>query len=324
MTNTQESASVLVVHCVDAEGPLGGDARRLEDGSPEFYDNWDDIRASLAHLTSLDFRTALRDSEHGLYRYTWFPLDFTGFKTNPKNRDTTPHAVYDLLHSLPTQLDEFGFHHHIPPKTGIGDEWADRWDPVEAEKQLEALLLERGHCPRVFRAGGTIEFDGPMNQWLERFPLDFSNRVSERSDGKGGLRFFDWFGAPDRWGSYQASAEDFKAPGGLGRRIYRCVDARSPYNELTRDHVAAAFAQAKKEKRPAVLSYFSHDNREMAPETEACVSLIRAESERTGIPWRSCTASEADAVCNPSPASSTLPQDGEQFRGHAVDGTIAS
>ena len=34
-------SEVLVVHCVDTEGPLGGDARRLPDGSPEFFDGWD-------------------------------------------------------------------------------------------------------------------------------------------------------------------------------------------------------------------------------------------------------------------------------------------
>ena len=33
-------AEVLVVQCVDTEGPLGGDARRLPDGSAEFLDNW--------------------------------------------------------------------------------------------------------------------------------------------------------------------------------------------------------------------------------------------------------------------------------------------
>ena len=36
-----KDAEVLVVHCVDAEGPLGGNARRLPDGSPEFMDSWD-------------------------------------------------------------------------------------------------------------------------------------------------------------------------------------------------------------------------------------------------------------------------------------------
>ena len=47
-----DEPSVLVVHAIDTEGPLGGDARRLPDGTAEFLDNWDAILASLGELTA--------------------------------------------------------------------------------------------------------------------------------------------------------------------------------------------------------------------------------------------------------------------------------
>ena len=75
--------AVLVVHCVDSEGPLGGDARRLPDGSPEFLEDWASILASLGELTSDSFRSAHCDSFGSPYCFNWFVLDFTGFRTNP-------------------------------------------------------------------------------------------------------------------------------------------------------------------------------------------------------------------------------------------------
>lgn len=283
---------VLVVHCVDAEGPLGGDARRNTDDTPEFYDNWPDIMASLHDLTSRRYEYA--DSYGHPYHFEWFPLDFTGFRTNPKQRDTTPHAVYDRIRTLPmVWLDGIGFHHHCPPVSGVGDEWADRWDPAEANRQIRRRFEERGHRPRTFRAGGTIE-DNALSGWLNRmFELDFSNRVSERSYPDAPLAEFNWFGAPARWGSYRPSADDFLTPGGMRRYIYRCIDLRSRYNEISDRHLVEAFTQAADEQRPSVLSFFSHDNRDMRPETKNVVRMIRRASERHGIPWRSCTALEA-------------------------------
>ena len=111
-------SEVLVVHCVDTEGPLGGDARRRPDGSPEFFDNWADILASLGELTADEFRRSQADSKGGPYRFSWFLLDFTGFRTNPKKKVTAYHDTYDRLRSLPTELDGFYWHYHAPPARG--------------------------------------------------------------------------------------------------------------------------------------------------------------------------------------------------------------
>ncbi len=285
---------VLVVHCVDAEGPLGGDARRNPDGTAEFYDNWRDILTSLEEITRPEFRIRQEDSFGGWWRYSWFTLDFQGFATNPKQRDTAPHAVYDHLRQLYTVPDSFEFHHHPVPPDGAGDKWTRVWDPTPADEQLGRMGRDRGRYPHCFRAGGTIETN-EMSGWIERrFFVDFSNRVSERSrEGNVDLNTFDWFGAPGRWGCYRPSEHDFLQEGSMHRLIYRCVDLRSRYNELSADHVDEAFEQTAREDRPSVLSFFSHDNRDMRSETRWAHKLIVEGAERHGVPWRSCTAMEA-------------------------------
>ncbi|HWH05880.1 MAG TPA: hypothetical protein VNT23_05525, partial [Gaiellaceae bacterium] len=119
--------ALLVVHAVDTEGPLGGDARRLADGSPEFFDRWEDIEASLAELTAGSFREEHADSFGRPYVFDWFILDFTGFRTNPKERVPAYHDTYDHLVALPTELDAIDWHYHVPPASGAGDEWSETW-----------------------------------------------------------------------------------------------------------------------------------------------------------------------------------------------------
>jgi hypothetical protein len=287
-------SEVLVVHCVDTEGPLGGDARRLPDGSREFYDNWDDILASLRELTRSVFRSRSADSFGGPYRFNWFVMDFTGFRTNPKRRVAEYHDTWDHIATLPVDEDGLYWHYHVPPANGVGDEWSESWlTSNECNTILARRLLERGAFPAAFRAGGTIE-DEPASRWLEQtIPIDFSNRVSERSTPGADLYHFNWHGAPMIWGSYHPALGDPVREGSLRRFMYRSIDLRSRYNELTQEHVDGCFRDAAETAEPRVLSFFSHDNRDMRAETYHVVDLLRDAAAKTGVRWRSCTAVEA-------------------------------
>lgn len=285
---------VLVVHCVDTEGPLGGDARRLPDGSPEFYDTWDEILASLAELTDPNWRAAHADSFGEPYRFSWFIMDFTGFRTNPKQRVAEYHDTWDRIASLPVELDGLYWHYHVPPSSGVGDEWSPTWlSSNECNTILARRLLERGSFPTAFRAGGTIE-DEAASRWLEQtIPVDFSNRVSRRSVPGADLYHFNWHRAPEMWGSYHPALGDPMREGSLRRFIYRSIDLRSRYNEITQEDVDACFREVAMSGCPRVLSFFSHDNRDMRSETYFAVELLRRAEERSGIAWRSCTAIDA-------------------------------
>lgn len=306
---------VLVVHCVDTEGPLGGDARQLPDGSPEFFDTWEGILSSLAELTAPAFRATHADSFGGPYRFNWFIMDFTGFRANPKHRVAEYHDTWDRISSLPVELDGLYWHYHVPPANGVGDEWSPTWlTSNECNTILARRLLERGSFPAAFRAGGTIE-DEAASRWLEQaIPIDFSNRASERSTPGADLYHFNWYGAPERWGSYHPALGNPMREGTLRRFVYRSIDLRSRYNELTQDHVDACFREVVDTGAPRVLSFFSHDNRDMRAETYHAVELLRRAEERSGAPWRSCTAVEAHRRYHgleSEPLELTLEQDGD-------------
>lgn len=286
--------TVLVVHAIDTEGPLGGDARRLPDGTAEFMDDWADIESSLAELTSDEFRLAHADSEGNPYLFNWFILDFTGFRTNPKNRIARYHDTYDHLVALSTERDGLHWHYHAPPASGEGDKWAESWlESNEHNQILARRLLERHDFPTVFRAGGTIEEEA-ASAWLDEvFPLDYSNRVSKRSVEGASLNAFNWFGAPERWTGYQPSHASLFREGGRRRYIYRSVDLLSRYNSVGEAELEECFREAKRTGTDQVLSYFSHDNRDMRPETYAVGELLARVSKRVGVPWASCTAEGA-------------------------------
>lgn len=285
---------VLVVHCVDTEGPIGGNVRRRPDGSTEFLSSWREISNSIRYLTSSVFRRTGVDSFGRPYRYNWFIMDFTGFKTNPKNRIAKYNDTYDHFKKLPTKPDAFYWHYHHPPVNGQGDQWSDNWvSSNEYQNILLHRLIEREDFPEAFRAGGTIE-DNAASHWLEKnILIDYSNRVSAASYPTKNIFDFNWHGAPDHWGFYHPSRQNFLRPGKMRRFIVRSVDLWSRLHVLTVDEVRQAFAAAEQDDQQVILSYFSHDHRDMVDETSYVISLLKQVSKETGIAWRSCNALEA-------------------------------
>jgi len=294
MAGSSESGKVLVVHCIDTEGPIGGDVRRRPDGSKEFMDNWGDIKSSLREITCPEFREKHIDSEGNPYVYNWFIMDFMGFKTNPKNRVQEFHDTYDNIKLLNTSHDFFHWHYHQPPKTGIGDQWSPDWDESDIHYEiLGRRALERNDFPEVYRAGGTIE-DNKCSHWLEdHFMLDYSNRVSHRSTPTTNIFDFNWFGAPSHWGYYHPSEDDLTQPGKMKRMIARSVDLESRLHHLEQWQVDEAFSYAKQFDQPVLLSYFSHDHRDMRPETYRAIQMIEKAAAKFNVPFSYCDAKAA-------------------------------
>ena len=290
----EEKAVVLVTHCVDTEGPIGGDVRRNPDGTPEFLDDWHKIKSSLDEITNDVYRDNSADSFGNKFLLNWFIMDFTGFSTNPKKRIAAYHDTYDNIKSLNTQHDAFYWHYHQPPQSGVGDQWSDDWDNSQEHYNiLGRRLLERNDFPEAFRAGGTIE-DNKCSLWLEdNLMIDFSNRVSYRSYKTGNIFDFNWFGAPSEWGSYHPSKESLVKPGNMRRYVTRCVDLKSRLHMLEEWEVAQAFTQAQQNQKPVILSYFSHDHRDMRAETNYALDIIKRQSRLSGVPFAWCNAKEA-------------------------------
>lgn len=285
---------VLIVHCVDTEGPIGGNVRRNLDGSKEFMDNWKDIKNSLTHITNKKFRSDHSDSLNNQFKLNWFIMDFTGFKTNPKNRIEKYNDTYDNIKSLNTSVDSFHWHYHQPPKCGTGDMWSDDWENSnEHYNILGNRIIERNDFPECYRAGGTIE-DNKCSLWLEdNLMIDYSNRVSHRSQYTENIFDFNWYNASSEWGYYHPDKENFINKGNMKRLIARCVDLKSRLHELNQNQIDQVFLQSKKESKPILLSYFSHDHRDMVPETMKSIEMIRKASEKHNVEFKWCDALEA-------------------------------
>jgi len=279
---------VLVVHCVDSEGPIGGNVRRNPDGTQEFMDNWDDILYSIDEISNPEFRINNTDSFGNPYTYNWFIMDFTGFKTNPKNRIAKYNDTYDNIKSLNTSMDGFYWHDHHVPSSGIGDHWSDNWESSNEHLNiLSNRLINRKDFPEAFRAGGTIE-DNNVSLWLEEnLMVDYSNRVSYKSFQPNDIFDFNWYGAPSHWGFYHPSKGNLFKSGDMQRYIVRCVDLKSRFHLLQQWEVDECFGYAMTYKRPVILSYFSHDHRDMREETYYALKLIKTSSEKFNIPWKS-------------------------------------
>ena len=289
---------VLVVHCVDTEGPIGGDVRRRLDGSKEFMDNWSDIKTSLNDITTDNFRHNSADSFGNPFMLNWFIMDFTGFKTNPKNRIEEYNDTYDNIKSLNTSIDSFHWHYHQPPLSGIGDMWSDDWgNSDEHYNILGHRIIERNDFPEVYRAGGTLE-DNKCSLWLEdHLMVDYSNRVSHRSHPTDNIFDFNWCGAPKEWGYYHPSHENFIRKGSMKRYIVRSVDLESRLHTLEQRQIDQVFKKAKVDKKSIILSYFSHDHRDMRSETYRVVKMINIASKKYNIPFAWQDALKALQAC---------------------------
>jgi hypothetical protein len=295
---TKRRPEVLVVHCVDTEGPIGGNVRRRPDGSQEFMGTWREIKSSIARLTSAEFRHRGADSYGKPYVYNWFIMDFTGFRTNPKKRVTTYNDTYDHFKSFSTTPDAFYWHYHHPSASGVGDEWSHTWDSSsEYMNILLHRLVERHDFPEAYRAGGTIE-DNKASLWLEdNIMIDYSNRVSAGTKPTKNIFDFNWHGAPRTWGYYHPSPKNLLRRGNMRRYIVRSVDLWSRIHVLSVAEVREAFTQAADTNQPVILSFFSHDHREMYNETVYAIAMLHQVATETGVPWRTIHALPAVQRC---------------------------
>lgn len=282
------SAAVDVVLCLDTEGPCA------DPGSADLLGDWAGVEAAMDKLFDDDFRRRHPDPAGGGLRVGWFFLTWTGFATNPRNRDLGYHRVRDRYRERwGTALDAFGdeecWHYHHPPASGVGNEWGLDWSASdEHDRILARQLLERDWFPAVYRAGGTI-MDSVSSRWVDRwFPIDYSNRAPVAIEG-----LVDWSGGVADWSLYHPDPEDFRRPGAGQRVMARCLDLVTHVHALGDDEIDAAFARAAG-GLPAVLSCFEHDYRDIAGRIDDFRERVaRAAARYPQVPWRYSAPAEA-------------------------------
>ena len=282
--------AIQVVLCMDTEGPCD------DPGNPQLLATWPRVEAAMDKLHAPAFRRSREDSFGNGLKIGWFFLTWTGFATNPRNRDFGYHHIRDrYLARWGSAMRSFGdeecWHYHHPPASGIGNEWGLDWNSSREYAQiLSRQILERNWFPACYRAGGTI-MDNISSRWIDTwFPIDYSNRSPVNIPGE-----TDWSRAPADWGTYRPDPGDYQRPGNGRRVLARCLDLRSRIYCLSENDVTTAFESAAHGAMP-ILATFEHDYRDISNRVDEFRDMIRAVGARyPGISWRYATPSEA--VC---------------------------
>lgn len=306
--------NLFVVVCIDTEGPID-DPRK-----PEILNSWERVFGLADRLFARAFRAAHPDSDGRPAVFSWFVLTLSGFTANPFRRPMGHHQVLDpYLERYGEAMAAFGdgiyWHYHHPSASGAANEWSADWTHCrEYDAILAHLVMERDRFPCCYRAGGRIENDD-ASWWLEEIiPFDYSNCSGNidwdnpESDGRRLGDVCDWRRAPDDWSFYHPSEEDYQAPGGQRRLMFRCPDLHSGVHRLDDDDIRRAFARAGA-GRSTVLSFFEHDRREVTAERLAGVfgRVASIATEFPDVSWRYTNARDA-AVRSAGIAEESAPE----------------
>lgn len=323
---------VYVVHCVDTEGPLyeslketfkrielftgkkiepslenlqkiqrkeidlGGKeeitAFTFSERNLNYKRNWGEIDAMLERITSNEHRMRFKDSYGGGYVYSWFIMDWEGYKINPRCRDQGYNNIYNHykdfydIHGLSELGDEFQFHAHPMSLNREAHRCATSY--LNSPHIFESLchrIIDCGDFPSCFRPG--FHTERPDSNWfLEQFiPFDFSNQSIEltendryQSDLTGG-RFGDWRRAPSDWSYYHPDIDDYQVVGNCRRVIFRCLNVGTRLRLITQEEVDKAFARAA-DGKDTILAFCDHDYREMSCDVEEVYERIRTASKK--------------------------------------------
>lgn len=266
---------------MDTEGPCD------DPGNPELLKDWDQVDKAMDKLFDDGFRFGYPDSDGNGLKFGWFFLTWTGFSTNPRNRDFGYHKVRDhYLENWGKELEKYGdeqcWHYHHPAESRIGNEWGLDWSLCqEFEQVISRQILERNWFPVCFRAGGTI-MDNQSSRWVDTwFPVDYSNRAPLTIKG-----LVDWKEARDDWGLYHPDSENFTHAGNGNRIMARCLDLMTGEYVLDDEEIHKAFKNAAVGQE-TVLSVFDHDYRDIAERIESfCRNVSRIAAEYPQVKWQ--------------------------------------
>lgn len=281
-------SKVYVVFCMDTEGPCD------DPNNNELLKTWGNVDAAMDKLFFGDFRHLYPDSKGNGIKVGWFFLTWTGFLTNPRNRDFGYHKVRDhYIERWGKQIEKYGdehcWHYHHPSKSKIGNEWGFDWNENhEYSNIISRQILDRNWFPVSYRAGGTIHTNESSN-WIDNwFPFDYSNRAPIKIEN-----IIDWSNAKKDWSLYKPDIYDFTKSGFGKRYMARTLDLVTGAYSIDENEIEKAFELAKSGE-PAILSVFDHDYRDIADRIKNYLSEInRIAKKFPNIPWEYANPSEA-------------------------------
>jgi len=269
-----------------------------------YMDNWEKLEQMLLQATKESFRSNLKDSFGGSYKYSWFCLDHVGYVINPRKRTLGFHAIFDYYNNFLNKPEDRcdGMHWHFHPMSIYKEAHRCATSLLNSPLIIETLarrIIEREWFPSSVRCG--FQTERPDIHWfLEQYiPFDFTNtsleddsEQEEQADLANG-RFLDWRLATKDWRAYHPSHDNYQLPGNCRRLIARALNVLNRFGNLTKGEVEKAFIQANNGE-PALLAIASHDFRDLRPEVDFFRNLIvEVAKDFPDVKFKFCDAKEA-------------------------------
>jgi len=269
-----------------------------------YLSTWRAINEMVKEISKKDVRSRVIDSFGGDWICTWFCLDLTGFKNNPRKKDMGSHKVFDKYSRLKKKLkikqDELQFHFH--PMTTYKDAHRFATSFVNSPNLYPSLarkIIERKFFPSVFRPGFHAERPDSnlfLEQWI---PFDLGNQSTKKNNEKSKLgnlsggRLGDWRGAPTDWSIYNPSHDDWRKKGNCRRFIGRCLNMNARHSNLTIAEITKAFKKAENGEN-VLLAFTNHDFRDMKPDIlKVQDMLLKVSNEHKNVKFKFSKASDA-------------------------------
>jgi len=260
--------TLYVCPIINAMGPVV-DARHAD-----LLDSWEVVDKALGQIFDPAYRRRYCDSAGEPMVFSWFFISWSGFRSNPVQRDFGWFNVFDHYRErwgdrMAQYGDQLYWMYNHPAASGVGNEWGLDW--LENSHYLEILMryvAERAYFPSVVQV---VTEKNDTSHFLENFfPYDLGNRNSVdvnwnalNADGKPMFEVIDWRRATHQWEIYAPDAVDYQSRGAMKRRIGRLVDIKSIVHELKEYEIEKAF-QLCLEGHDAMLSAYEHDFRDRA------------------------------------------------------------
>ena len=271
-----------------------------------YNDSWAKINQMLNKCLSKEFRYKFKDDFGNGWVYSWHCMDHVLYKSNPRKKSLGYGKVFNFykkkLKQTSSKKDEINWHFH---PISIND------SPLSCATSYEnsfskihnilcRRIIDHKWFPVVNRQGfNSTRPDSHLflEQWI---PFDYSNMsingMNDQPDLNDG-RFGDWRRAPKNWDFYNPDFFDYQKKGGCNRKIFRCLNIGTRFNNITDKEIENAFNYSQKNKY-AVLAITNHDYRDIIDDVENLRnSIFRIKKKYDNVLIKFCGAEQAAIEC---------------------------
>lgn len=272
---------VFVAPVLNAMGPV------VDPRHSDLLASWEAVDAGVAKLFESDLRRCLLDSAGREVVVSWFPISWSGFTSNPVQRDFGWFTVYDHYlnrwgRDLARHGDGIYWMYNHPAASRVGNAWGLDWlDNCHYLEILNRMILHRGFFPGVVEIPTAEQHS---THFLEQyFPFQLGNRNclginwdNLEADGRRTRDVLQWSRAPLSWVPYRPSAADHQAPGAMNQFIFRLLDIKTRVLRFPEEEVIRAFEEARS-GHDVLIAGYEHDFRDRS---DAIIELFLAPVAR--------------------------------------------